>query len=457
MKITLLLLLLLNLTAFHARATDSTRVNFRTGAWPSVLAEARRLNRPVFVDVYSTWCGPCKKMEKEAFTNPAVASRMNGAFVNYRVDAEKGDGIGFAKTYSVRSYPTVLIITADGAVQYRSTGYGTVKRFSEELEKGLAQPQTRARVKAMSQRFAAEKTDPVFLRQYLDALTDAELPLTDVLDAYVSQLPDSAQKLPAVYVYVAERVQSASTKAFDFLLAHRPPLSFSFGSDPVTTAYYSATGRALDADYEQAVQLKSDSLLNRLIDNADRDKRTKNPFAVRNDSLRQVAADEYRLKFYRETRQFDRYKPVAARVAEPVMNQIVANVQRQDSMAAVRMKMMMKILPDSMKRSMPASLITGRESKNIRSRIFSRALNDLAVNYLKQATSPADLQTALTWSDRAVLLNNAFIPLSTNALLLHKLGRKAEALKQREQALDAAKQEKYRDALAEKALDVILR
>ena len=82
----------------------SQGIEFEHGTWKEVLAKAQQTNKPIFVDVYTTWCGPCKMMDKDIFPLETVGKAYNAGFVCYHLDAEKGEGIEVAK--NTKSGPT---------------------------------------------------------------------------------------------------------------------------------------------------------------------------------------------------------------------------------------------------------------------------------------------------------------------------------------------------------------
>lgn len=105
---------------------DPPGISFFKGSWKDALAEAKRQNKPIFLDIYTSWCPPCKRMAKEAFPNPKVGLKFNVHFINYQLDAEIGEGIQLAKQYAVASYPTALYIAPNGALAYRAVGYSGI-------------------------------------------------------------------------------------------------------------------------------------------------------------------------------------------------------------------------------------------------------------------------------------------------------------------------------------------
>ena len=96
-----------------------------------VLDRAKKEHKLIFVDAFTTWCGPCKWMAKNIFTNDEVADYYNAHFISAKIDMEKGEGPAFAKRYRVRCYPNLLFIDENGNLVHRSAGTKVVKDFIE--------------------------------------------------------------------------------------------------------------------------------------------------------------------------------------------------------------------------------------------------------------------------------------------------------------------------------------
>lgn len=91
----------------------------------------------IFVDMFATWCGPCKKMEAEVFNKDKVGQRYNESFVNYKVDIQSPEGSKIARLYNINAYPTYLFLKPNGEVLYRLEGVFTVDGMVEEAEFAL--------------------------------------------------------------------------------------------------------------------------------------------------------------------------------------------------------------------------------------------------------------------------------------------------------------------------------
>ncbi|MBL7701512.1 MAG: thioredoxin family protein [Ferruginibacter sp.] len=91
--------------------------------WAKAIAEAKKQKKLIFIDAYTTWCGPCRMLKQNTFTDKAVGDFFNKNFINIALDMERGDGLAFAERYQIRAYPTLLIIDADQKSTTITEGY----------------------------------------------------------------------------------------------------------------------------------------------------------------------------------------------------------------------------------------------------------------------------------------------------------------------------------------------
>ncbi|MBW7676493.1 thioredoxin family protein [Chryseobacterium chendengshani] len=98
-------------------------IQFQDVPFKDLVAKAKKENKLVFIDAYASWCGPCKMMEKNVFTQKSVGDFYNKNFVNARIDMEKGEGREIAQKFGVRSYPTYLFLNGDGELISQNYGY----------------------------------------------------------------------------------------------------------------------------------------------------------------------------------------------------------------------------------------------------------------------------------------------------------------------------------------------
>lgn len=117
-------------TGFSQTETVSAvGIQFETGTWAEILAKAKQQNKYVFLDAYTTWCGPCKWMDKNVFPTAEAGEYFNKNFVNAKIDMEKGEGLDIAKKYNVTAYPTYLYVDGNGDLVHRVVGSMETPKF----------------------------------------------------------------------------------------------------------------------------------------------------------------------------------------------------------------------------------------------------------------------------------------------------------------------------------------
>ena len=133
----------------------------------SVKAKAEK--KLIFLDAYTQWCGPCKKMARDVFPLESVGKAMNPRFVNLQIDMESEYGSPLAKKLQVTAYPTFIIFNADAQEIGRFIGGSDAVEFLKKVDE-----KSRDNSSAMlQQRWADGDRDPQFLQDYLRTLTAA--------------------------------------------------------------------------------------------------------------------------------------------------------------------------------------------------------------------------------------------------------------------------------------------
>jgi len=117
-------------------------INFqKNSSLEQIKGQAKREQKFIFIDCYATWCGPCKYMDKNIFSDDSVAQIFNQYFVNLKIQIDSsnsdneaiknfyGEASYFRKNFNIQSYPTYLFFDSDFHLVSKSIG--AVKRPSE--------------------------------------------------------------------------------------------------------------------------------------------------------------------------------------------------------------------------------------------------------------------------------------------------------------------------------------
>lgn len=91
---------------------------------------ADKSDKIIFIDAYTSWCGPCKKMAATSFQDENVAELFNSKYINLKIDVENDpDGTEIIKMYKVQAYPTLLFINGRGKLVKSLVGFQTADRL----------------------------------------------------------------------------------------------------------------------------------------------------------------------------------------------------------------------------------------------------------------------------------------------------------------------------------------
>ena len=112
-------------------------------SWKEILQKAQTERKYIFVDCYATWCGPCKMMDNEVYSNDSVGNFMNDKFICVKMQMDTtghdskeiqqwyGTANEFVEKYSVRAYPSFLFFGPDGLIVHKEIGARSPNGFLE--------------------------------------------------------------------------------------------------------------------------------------------------------------------------------------------------------------------------------------------------------------------------------------------------------------------------------------
>jgi thiol:disulfide interchange protein len=137
-KIHLLVYLFLGvIISSFIKRPDSTDqgIQFFQGTWKEAVAKASEEKKCIFLDAFASWCGPCKTMDNEVYTDSAVGNYFNKKFIAIKIDMEKGEGPELAKRLpSIDGYPSLLFFGADGHLTKTILGSRSANEFLQEAK-----------------------------------------------------------------------------------------------------------------------------------------------------------------------------------------------------------------------------------------------------------------------------------------------------------------------------------
>ncbi|MFN5912607.1 MAG: thioredoxin family protein [Bacteroidota bacterium] len=113
-------------------------IKFKTIPLEKAKEMAAEKDKLIFIDAYTSWCGPCKRMAATSFQEAEVGKIFNDRFVNLKIDMEQdADGPEVARLYKVRAYPTLLVIDSKGKLIKQGVGFMTADQliaFANSIE-----------------------------------------------------------------------------------------------------------------------------------------------------------------------------------------------------------------------------------------------------------------------------------------------------------------------------------
>jgi thioredoxin-related protein len=396
-----ILLMGIGISLFSQEST--TGIAFQKGEFKAILEKAKAEDKLVFMDVFTTWCGPCKMLDRNTFSDEEVGKKFNAQFVSYKLDAEKGEGIDIAAKYAVEAYPNMLFVNGNGELVHRVVGYIPAEELLKNAEVAA---QKKANMKPISwyeANYAAKKGDKNFMEGYVTQLKMDGKDNSKQLEEYIGLLsPAEKSSQPAVDL-VVENLQQLKGPAYEML------------AQIAVNGLNNLKMKML----ETAIQAKDSKVLAQLVQVI---KETEGENAET-----QVATIE--LEYAKATGDTEMVRKKTEDKAISLLKLKDADLEKKN----LEMYQKYKVQIDQELQGQDTTSAEVKQMMQMYKKLVSyntaNELNNLAWSYVEKMKDKADWSKALEWSARSLELNRDPSFLDTYANLLFRVGKQKEAIK----------------------------
>ncbi len=256
-----------------------------TTSWANVMTIASKEKKLIFVDAYTDWCSWCKVMDKETFSDSAVARYMNEKFVPVKYEMETGFGAAMSAKYRVNGFPTFLIFTPDGKLVNRILGFLKSKEFLEKLAIAL-DPAKQDHLTGIST--ALDPGFPEFYKQSFLKRETRKKPDSATVHTFLATQKDPSGEVAWSVMYRFSSLLSKNYK--DFIYQNYDRLKMMYGANDVESAISSF----LTSDMAGAIKANDESALEQIM-------------AASHKYIDEPVAEmrlNYRMRFYRGTNRW---------------------------------------------------------------------------------------------------------------------------------------------------------
>jgi len=229
--------------------------------WDEVISESYRTSKPIFVDVYTDWCGYCKKMDKDVFADGEVSTFLNTYFVNVKLDGETEFGKGFGFLHEVEGFPTYLYLDKKNNAFGYLEGYVKKSLFLSSTEAYLERYKL---IADYDRKFAVNQISDKELAEYYGVTGDRDRKQV-VFDRLYSKLSETELISKDYFGFFKASLGEVNDKTFQVLSNNKEALIANYGNDEfgelVSSVYQNTLAAAISKNDESLIESITVNLL----------------------------------------------------------------------------------------------------------------------------------------------------------------------------------------------------
>lgn len=250
-----ILILILVFAYFNSNAQG---IKFFKGSLEEAKALAKKEDKLIFMDCYTAWCGPCKRMAKNVFPQKEAGDYFNENFINVQKDMEKGEGRSIAKKYGVRSYPTLIFLDYSGNVVYQTKGARRDAESLIQLGKQALKPSKNV-LRTLQKKWDDGNREQSFLKEFIKVKSVLENDYEEVFSEYLNNIPEEEKKSEDNLTFVYKYTKKINSKGLDFISNNAKAFKEYFGKEVFDKKINSIAVESVSSvDGENAKQIMSD-------------------------------------------------------------------------------------------------------------------------------------------------------------------------------------------------------
>ena len=168
-------------------------INFSNNSLEEAKIRAEKENKLIFIDAYADWCGPCKWMTANTFTDSDVGEYFEANFISIQIDMESEIGIEFDTEYYVDAYPTLLFLNSKGEVVKRYSGALDPIEFLG-LGNRVVDPTSAISYQLKKQIDKGDQNDELLAEYLMACIEELEEPSENIVEMHLSNLEEKSKK-----------------------------------------------------------------------------------------------------------------------------------------------------------------------------------------------------------------------------------------------------------------------